>query len=101
MFERVQLRELTILKKSGRRTPFEREKLARSISIRMSVLAGAPRLSDVPTRAPIRLRPQKGGFTVNLIETRRLHFQAVGANGAEPPSDLAEIEAIEILGVGA
>jgi transcriptional repressor NrdR len=32
-FERVQLRELTILKKSGRRTPFERDKLVRSISI--------------------------------------------------------------------
>lgn len=32
-FERVQLRELTILKKSGRRTPFDREKLARSIDI--------------------------------------------------------------------
>ena len=32
-FERVQLRELTIVKRSGRRTPFEREKLVRSISI--------------------------------------------------------------------
>ena len=32
-FERVQLRELTILKRSGRRPPFERDKLARSISI--------------------------------------------------------------------
>jgi len=32
-FERVQLRELTILKRSGRRTPFDREKLVRSISI--------------------------------------------------------------------
>ena len=32
-FERVQLRELTILKRSGRRTPFERDKLARSIAI--------------------------------------------------------------------
>ncbi len=32
-FERVQLRELTVLKKSGRRTPFEREKLVRSIQI--------------------------------------------------------------------
>src|SRR5512135_3050418 len=32
-FERVQLRELTILKRSGRRTPFDREKLARSILI--------------------------------------------------------------------
>ena len=32
-FERVQLRELTILKRSGRRTPFDRDKLMRSISI--------------------------------------------------------------------
>jgi transcriptional repressor NrdR len=32
-FERVQLRELTILKRSGRRAPFDREKLARSISV--------------------------------------------------------------------
>ncbi|HZZ37360.1 MAG TPA: transcriptional regulator NrdR [Caulobacteraceae bacterium] len=32
-FERVQLRELTILKRSGRRNPFDREKLVRSISI--------------------------------------------------------------------
>ncbi len=32
-FERVQLRELTILKRSGRRTPFDRDKLARSLSI--------------------------------------------------------------------
>ena len=32
-FERVQLRELTIVKRSGRRTPFDREKLMRSIAI--------------------------------------------------------------------
>ena len=32
-FERVQLRELTILKRSGRRNPFDREKLVRSVSI--------------------------------------------------------------------
>ena len=31
-FERVQLRELTIAKRSGRRVPFDRDKLARSIS---------------------------------------------------------------------
>jgi transcriptional repressor NrdR len=29
-FERVQLRELTVVKKSGRRVPFDRDKLARS-----------------------------------------------------------------------
>ncbi len=32
-FERVQLRDLTVLKKSGRRIPFDREKLDRSIQI--------------------------------------------------------------------
>ena len=32
-FERVQLRELVIVKRSGRRTPFDREKLARSLAI--------------------------------------------------------------------
>ena len=32
-FERVQLRELTVVKKSGRRVPFDRDKLTRSIDI--------------------------------------------------------------------
>ncbi len=32
-FERVQLRELTIVKRSGRRTPFDREKLMRSLNV--------------------------------------------------------------------
>lgn len=32
-FERVQLRELTIIKRSGRRVPFDRDKLARSIEV--------------------------------------------------------------------
>ena len=32
-FERVQLRDLIVLKKTGRRVPFEREKLMRSLSV--------------------------------------------------------------------
>jgi transcriptional repressor NrdR len=32
-FERVQLRELTVIKRNGRRVPFDRDKLARSIEI--------------------------------------------------------------------
>ena len=32
-FERVQLRELTVLKKNGKRAPFDRDKLYRSIQI--------------------------------------------------------------------
>lgn len=32
-FERVQLRELTVIKKTGKRAPFDRDKLSRSINI--------------------------------------------------------------------
>src|SRR5689334_17135131 len=32
-FERVQLRELTVVKKTGQREPFDRDKLARSVYI--------------------------------------------------------------------
>jgi transcriptional repressor NrdR len=32
-FERVQLRELTVVKRSGRRSPFDRDKLQRSVEI--------------------------------------------------------------------
>ena len=32
-FERVQLRELTVVKRSGRRVPFDRDKLMRSVQI--------------------------------------------------------------------
>src|SRR6187549_1478583 len=32
-FERVQLRELTVIKRNGRRVPFDRDKLVRSLSI--------------------------------------------------------------------
>lgn len=32
-FERVQLRDLVVLKRSGRRAPFDRDKLARSLNI--------------------------------------------------------------------
>jgi len=34
-FERIQLRELTIVKSSGRRVPFDRDKLMRSVQIAM------------------------------------------------------------------
>lgn len=32
-FERVQLRELTVVKKNGRRSPFDRDKLTRSVEL--------------------------------------------------------------------
>jgi len=41
-FERVQLRELTVLKKSGRRVPFDRDKLMRSVQIALRKRAVDP-----------------------------------------------------------
>ena len=35
-FERVQLRELTVIKRNGRRVPFDRDKLMRSVQIALT-----------------------------------------------------------------
>jgi len=47
-FERIQLRDLTVVKKDGEREPFDREKLARSIAI-------ACRKRDIPSERLDRL----------------------------------------------
>jgi transcriptional repressor NrdR len=47
-FERVQLRDLTVIKKDGEREPFDREKLARSLAI-------ACRKRDIPAERLDRL----------------------------------------------
>src|SRR6476659_10811970 len=47
-FERIQLRDLTVVKKDGQREPFDREKLARSIAI-------ACRKRDIPAERLDRL----------------------------------------------
>ena len=59
-FERVQLRELTIVKRSGRRTPFDRDKLARSISI------------------AIRKRPIEPERVERMISTIVRHLESMG-----------------------
>jgi transcriptional repressor NrdR len=41
-FERVQLRELTVVKRSGRRAPFDRDKLIRSINLAVRKRPVAP-----------------------------------------------------------
>ncbi len=41
-FERVQLRELTVVKRSGKRVPFDRDKVARSVQIAVRKRAVEP-----------------------------------------------------------
>lgn len=45
-FERVQLRELTIVKRSGKRVPFDRDKLSRSIAVALRKRPVAPEKID-------------------------------------------------------
>jgi transcriptional repressor NrdR len=66
-FERVQLRELVVVKKSGRRAPFDRDKLQRSVAI-------ALRKRDVP---PERIERMINGIV------RQLEAQGEG----DVPSD--------------
>jgi transcriptional repressor NrdR len=45
-FERVQLRELVVIKRNGRRVPFDRDKLARSVDIAVRKRNVAPELVE-------------------------------------------------------
>jgi transcriptional repressor NrdR len=45
-FERVQLRELVVVKKSGRKVPFDRDKLARSVNTALRKREVAPERID-------------------------------------------------------
>ena len=45
-FERVQLRELTVVKRSGRRVPFDRDKLMRSVQVALRKRAVEPERTE-------------------------------------------------------
>ena len=64
-FERVQLRELTIVKRSGRRNPFDREKLVRSISI--ALRKDGTLATPVQISAPGCLDPQEDKELIDEI----------------------------------
>jgi transcriptional repressor NrdR len=59
-FERVQLRELTILKRSGRRVPFDREKLVRSISVAIRKRPVEPERLEKVVNAIVRQLESQG-----------------------------------------
>ena len=61
-FERVQLRELTVLKSDGRRVPFDRDKLARSI------------------RVALRKRPFDDGQVEKIVSSVQRRLESDGDN---------------------
>jgi len=63
-FERVQLRELTVLKKNGRRVPFERDKMAHSIHVAVQKRAIEPERIERMVSAIVRQLESSGDTEV-------------------------------------
>ena len=59
-FERVQLRELTVVKKNGRRVPFDRDKLARSVTVALRKRSVDPERVDRMVNGIVRQLESSG-----------------------------------------
>lgn len=71
-FERVQLRELTVLKNNGNREPFDRDKLTRSMMIPLRKRpVGEDRLEKIISRI-VRELEQRGESEVSSTEIGRM-----------------------------
>ncbi|MGR3485075.1 MAG: transcriptional regulator NrdR [Paracoccaceae bacterium] len=75
-FERVQLRDLTVLKSTGRREAFDRAKLDRSVRIALQKRAIAPERVDKMVSGIVRQLEQTGEAEV---ESRRIGEAAMDA----------------------
>jgi len=64
-FERVQLRELTVLKKSGKRAPFDRDKLARSVQVALRKRPVDPERVDRMINGVVRQLESQGEPEIN------------------------------------
>jgi len=76
-FERVQLRELTVIKKSGRKEPFERDKLARSVSTALRKRAIGPERIERLISGIVRQLESSGETEVASGEIGRLVMEAL------------------------
>jgi transcriptional repressor NrdR len=63
-FERVQLRELTVVKKNGRRVPFDRDKLARSVAVALRKRSVDPERVDRMVNGIVRQLESSGDSEV-------------------------------------
>ena len=108
-FERVQLREITVLKSDGRRVPFDREKLARSIRIALRkrpvdedrverIVNGIQRKLETEAEAEVTSR-QIGEIVMEALravdQVAYVRFASVYRNFGEPEdfrSFLGELE---------
>ncbi len=78
-FERVQMRELTVVKKSGKRTPFDRDKLTRSISVALRKREADPERTQRMITGLIRQLESRGDNDVSTEDIGRLAMKGLKA----------------------
>ncbi len=76
-FERVQLRDLVVLKKSGRRAPFDRDKLARSMEVALRKRNVDPDRLDRAVTGIVRQLESSGEAEIASDEIGRLAMEAL------------------------
>ncbi len=76
-FERVQLRELTIVKKSGRKVPFERDKLERSLDIALRKRPVDPEQVERMVNGIVRRLESMGESEVQSEQVGRLIMEGL------------------------
>ena len=78
-FERVQLRELTVIKKSGRRVPFDRDKVARSLEIALRKRSVDPDRVERLISGVVRQLESRGESDVPAEEIGQLIMEGLKA----------------------
>ena len=76
-FERVQLRDLVVVKKSGRKVPFDRDKLLRSVEIAVRKRNVDPERIDRAVTGIVRQLESSGETEVASGEVGRLVMEAL------------------------
>jgi transcriptional regulator NrdR len=70
-FERVQLRELTVIKRNGRRVPFDRDKLLRSVQIALRKRPVDPERIEQAVSKIVRELESQGESEISSETSRR------------------------------
>jgi transcriptional repressor NrdR len=76
-FERVQLRELVVIKRNGRRVPFDRDKLLRSVEIAVRKRNVDPERIDRAVTGIVRQLESSGETEIASGEVGRLVMEAL------------------------
>src|SRR6516165_4761212 len=107
-FERVQLRELVVIKRNGRRVPFDRDKLLRSVQIALRKRPVEPERIDQMVSKIVRELESQGetvmAYLRDLDDVAYVRFASVYRNFREAKdfeTALAELSADETAEIAA